>query len=89
MFINRADSHRLKLSVALERYLSEASPTKRVSTASRELRRAKPLKEPLGDYSLTVLTPDVIATYRDTRRKAEQSASRIRLELSGGVRDFV
>lgn len=82
VFINRADSHRLKLSVALDRYLSEVSPTKRPSTASRELRRAKPLKEQLGDFSLTALTPDVIAKYRDSRAKAAQSASSIRLELS-------
>ena len=75
VFINRADSHRLKLSVALDRYLSEVSPTKRASTASRELRRAKPLKALLGDYSLTAFTPEVIAKYRDTRVKGGQSAS--------------
>ena len=82
VFINRADSHRLKLSVALDRYLSEVSPTKRASTASRELRRAKPLKALLGDYSLTALTPEVIAKYRDTRVKGGQSSSSVRLELS-------
>jgi len=41
VFINRADSHRMKLSVALDRYLSEVSPTKCATTASRELRRGK------------------------------------------------
>ena len=82
VFINRADSHRLKLNVALDRYVSEVSPTRRASTASREFRRTKPLKEHLGDYSLTALTPDVIAKYRDMRSKAGQSASSIRLELS-------
>ena len=80
--INRADSRRLKLGVAPDRYLSQVSPTKRVSTASRELRRAKPLKEHLGNSSLTALTPDAIAKYSDTRSKAGQSASSIRLKLS-------
>ena len=82
VFINRADSHRLKLSVALDRYLSEVSPTKRATTSARERRRAKILHAHLGDYSLTALTPDVVAKYRDMRSKAGQSASSIRLELS-------
>ena len=52
VFINRADSQQLTLKAALERYLSAITPTKRATTASRELRRAKMLKERLGKYSL-------------------------------------
>lgn len=82
VFINRADSHHLTLKAALDRYLSEITPTKRATTASRELRRAKTLKERLGKYSLTALTPDVIARYRDARLKEGQSASSVRLDLA-------
>jgi integrase len=52
------------------------------TTASRELRRAKTLKDRLGKYSLTALTPDVIAKYRDDRTKEGQSASSVRLDLA-------
>jgi hypothetical protein len=82
VFINRADSHQLTLEVALDRYVSEVTPTKRPSTVIREKRRAKTLKDRLGKYSLTALTPDVIANYRDTRTKEGQSASSVRLELA-------
>ncbi len=82
VFINRADSHQLTLKAALDRYLSEITPTKRATTASRELRRAKTLKDRLGKYSLTALTPDVIANYRDDRTKEGQSASSVRLDLA-------
>jgi integrase len=82
VFINRADSHQLTLSVALERYLAEITPTKRATTAEREKRRAKTLKERLGKYSLTALTPDIIASYRDARAKEGQSASSVRLDLA-------
>ena len=82
VFINRADSHQLTLKVALDRYLSEITPTKRATTASRELRRAKTLKDRLGKYSLTALTPDVIAKYRDDRTKEGQSSSSVRLDLA-------
>jgi integrase len=82
VFINRADSHQMTLKVALDRYLSEVTPTKRPSTAIREKRRGKTLKDRLGKYSLTALTADVIANYRDTRIKEGQSASSVRLELA-------
>jgi integrase len=48
----------------------------------REARRAKTLKERLGNCSLTALTPDVIAKYREARTKEGQSASSVRLELA-------
>jgi hypothetical protein len=82
VFINRADSHHPTLKVAFDCYLSEITPTKRPTTAVREARRAKTLKERLGKCSLTALTPDVIAKYRDTRTKEGQSASSVRLDLA-------
>ena len=82
VFIDRASSHRQKFSAALDRYLSEVTPTKKVSTAVREKRRAKILKEYLGDYSLTALTPELIGQYRDKRIREGKSASSVRLELA-------
>jgi len=82
VFIDRASSHRQKLSAVLDRYLSEVTPTKKPSTAVREMRRAKILKEHLGDYSLTALTPELIGQYRDKRIRLGKSASSVRLELA-------
>jgi hypothetical protein len=36
VFVNRASSHRLSVKVALARYLSEVTPTKRHTTQYRE-----------------------------------------------------
>lgn len=80
--ISRADSPQLTLSVALERYLSEITPTKRATTAEREKRRAKALKDRLGKYSLTALTPDIIASYRDARTREGRAASSVRVDLA-------
>lgn len=82
VFIDRASSHRQKLSTVLDRYLSEVTPTKKPSTAVREKRRAKILKEYLGEYSLTALTPELIGQYRDKRIREGKSASSVRLELA-------
>tara|TARA_R110002049_G_scaffold20717_8_gene75940 strand:- start:5332 stop:6372 length:1041 start_codon:yes stop_codon:yes gene_type:complete len=82
VFIDRATTHRQKLSVVLDRYLSEVTPTKKPSTAIREKRRAKILKQQLGEYSLTALTPELIGQYRDNRIQEGLSASSVRLELA-------
>jgi integrase len=82
VFIDRASSHRQKLSAVLDRYLSEVTPTKKPSTAVREKRRAKILKKYLGDYSVTALTPELIGQYRDKRIREGKSASSVRLELA-------
>ncbi|MEO1018932.1 MAG: site-specific integrase [Pseudomonadota bacterium] len=82
VFIDRANSHRQKVSVALDRYLAEVTPTKKSSTAVREKRRAKILRQYLGDYSLTALTPELIGKYRDERIQEGKSASTVRLELA-------
>ncbi len=82
VFVDRADSHRLTLNAALTRYLSEVTPTKKPSTAIKEKRRMKILKERLGRYSLTALTPEVIAKFRDERLAEGKSANNTRLELA-------
>ncbi len=82
VYIDRAESDRLLLKQALERYLREVSATKKPSTHSAERHKAKALKAELGDYSLAAITPDLVAQYRDKRLEAGKSASTARLEPS-------
>ena len=82
VYIDRAESDRLLLKQALDRYLREVSAAKKPSTHSAERHKAKALKAELGDYSLAAITPDLVAGYRDKRLEAGKSASTVRLELS-------
>jgi len=82
VFVNRASSHRLSVGHAIDRYAAEITPTKRATTAERELRRMKPLKERLGQYSLVSLTPEIISGYRDARLAEKKSNTTVRLELA-------
>ena len=81
-YINRADSDRLLLRNALDRYLREVSSTKRATTAYAESHKAKALKHALGKYSLAAITPDLVAQYRDQRLESGKSNNTVRLELS-------
>ncbi len=82
VFIDRAGAHRYTLTSALDRYLAEVTPTKKATTASREVGRAKILKQYLGHYSLTAITSELIAEYRDKRSSEGKSANSVRLELA-------
>ena len=59
VYINRAGAEKLLLEKALDRYLSEVSPSKRDSTACAESHKAKALKKKFGAYSLAAITPDL------------------------------
>ncbi|MEP7311825.1 MAG: site-specific integrase [Pseudomonadota bacterium] len=82
VFVNRASSHRISFSVAMDRYMAEVSPVKRGSTGTRERSLAKTLKEHLGRYSLVALTPNVISEYRDARLAEGRAGNTVRLELA-------
>ena len=82
VYIDRAPSERMDLKSALARYLSEVSPTKSPGTRRREEGRAKPLRESLGAYSLSAISPDLIAKYRDERLGEGKSNNTVRLELA-------
>lgn len=94
VYIERGASERLTLGVALDRYLSEVTPTKKPTTQQTEIERAKPLRAFFSKYSLAAITPDLVARYRDMRlatalkpqkgSKATRltSASTVRLELA-------
>jgi len=89
--IQRAPAERLTVQAALQRYLSEVTPTKRPSTQAAERKRAAILIDKLGKYSLIALTPEIIAQYRDSRlagdpgdngERIPRSNNTVRLELA-------
>lgn len=80
IFIKRSPAERM--AAALDRYLKDISPTKKVSTQSRETRRIRLIKDAFGKYSLAAVTPDLIANYRDQRLAAGKSNNTVRLELA-------
>ena len=73
VFVNRATSHQRTL--AIYRYFSEVSPTKRATTAKREKGVVKALREGLAGCSLVALTPACISAYRDSRLAAGKAAN--------------
>ena len=66
----------------MDRYIADVTPTKRPSTQYAEKMRSKKLKKNVGDYSLTSLSPDIVAKYRDSRLAEGKSPSTVRLELA-------
>ncbi|MEW9898379.1 site-specific integrase [Chitinivorax sp. PXF-14] len=92
MFVQRAPSERLTFEKAMQRYLAEVTPTKRLLTQNGERKRCVPLVDFFGKYSLAAITPDLIAEYRDKRLAGEdrlkdgepqpRAANTVRLELA-------
>lgn len=70
-YIVRATADRMTLEIALNRYLTEITPTKRPSSQEAERRRATILTKHLGKYSLAALTPEIVAKFRDERFAGE------------------
>lgn len=67
VYVVRAPAERLTLGAALDRYLKEVTPTKKSSTQVAEKRKAKPLRQSLGEYALAAVSADLVARYRDER----------------------
>lgn len=89
VYIQRSGSERMTLEAALKRYLSEVTPTKKLSTQRGEMSKAKKLTAELGKYSLAALSSEIIAAYRDKRlsqpadrKKTLTSNNTVRLELA-------
>ncbi len=89
VFIERAPSERMTVKAALERYLSEVTPTKSKGTQTSERSSAKAMISELGEYSLVALSSDLVARYRDKRLATISkhtgrtiTASTVRLELA-------
>lgn len=62
----------MTLEIALKRYLTDITPTKKPTTQRGEISKAKKLTEHLGKYSLAALSAETIANYRDKRLEANQ-----------------
>ena len=92
VFIQRSSSERMTFEMALKRYLAEVTPTKRPLTQNAERKRSGVILEFFGKYSLSAITSDLIATYRDLRLAGEdrikdgkpqpRAANTVRLELA-------
>ena len=93
IYIQRAPAEKMTFSAALDRYLSEVTPTKRPKTQQAERTRATPLKAFFGKYSLATISAELVAEYRDKRLAGEdrldkdgnprpRSASTVRLEMA-------
>lgn len=93
--IERATSGRLTFDKALDRYLSEVTPTKRATTQRAEKLKAVPVRKFFGAYSLAAINVDLVARYRDERlatlsqrkskstgKAAALSPATVRLELA-------
>lgn len=55
VYIQRSGSERMTLEIALKRYLTDITPTKKPTTQRGEISKAKKLTEHLGKYSLAAL----------------------------------
>ncbi|MEO8644023.1 site-specific integrase [Pseudomonas sp.] len=87
VYIQRSGSERMTLEAALKRYLSDITPTKKLTTQRGEISKAKKITEHLGKYSLAALSAEIIAGYRDKRlnepgRDGNISNNTVRLELA-------
>jgi len=82
IFIARNESESMTISEALDKYLSEVTPTKKAETQKREIGRSKLLKEKLGKYSLASLNSKTISQFRDDRIKDGKSNNTVRLDLA-------
>ena len=76
LFVQRAPAERLTFEKAMQRYLSDVTPTKRPFTQNGERRRSLPLIEFFGKYSLAAITAELVAQYRDKRLAGEDRKSK-------------
>jgi integrase len=80
-FIKRASGDRMTVAVAMQRYLSDVVPTKRPTSQVADRKRSRIIIKHLGRYSLSALTPEIIASFRDMRLVGED-----RKDLKGNPR---
>lgn len=77
LYMPRQEAERTTIHDLAERYRTDVLPTKRANWIAGALAA---LDDGLGKYSLTALTPKMIATYRDTQLR-QVSASTVRQRL--------
>jgi integrase len=67
VFIQRGAAERTIFAEALERYVKEVTPIKKLTTQKAERLRVKPLTDFFGQYAMTAISADLVARYRDQR----------------------
>jgi HAD superfamily hydrolase (TIGR01509 family) len=82
VYISRTGSERMTLQEALQRYLTEVTPTKKPTTQRSEKITAQHLIGYLGKYSMAALSSELVASYRDHRLAAGKSNNTVRIELA-------
>jgi HAD superfamily hydrolase (TIGR01493 family) len=82
VYISRSGSERMTAQTALERYLTEVTPTKKPTTQRSENITARHLMGFLGKYSMAALSSELVASYRDHRLAAGKSNNTVRIELA-------
>ncbi len=82
VYISRTGSERMTLQEALQRYLTEVTPTKKPTTQRSESITAQHLIGFLGKYSMAALSSELVASYRDHRLAAGKANNTVRIELA-------
>ena len=67
---------------ALDRYEREVVPLKKTTTQRGEKTRVRELKQHLGRYALSAVSPDVVSAFRDKRLAQGKANNTVRLELA-------
>jgi len=81
VYISRSGLERMTAQDALQRYLTEVTPTKKLTTQRSENITAGHLAAFLGKYSMAALSSELVASYRDHRLAAGKSNNTVRIEL--------
>ena len=81
-YVQRTAAEKMTIADALQRYWEEIVPLKKPSTQLRERARFREIGQFFGKYSLTTVTPNLVAKYRDQRLAAGKANNTVRLELA-------
>ena len=82
VYLSRAGSDRMTVEAALDRYLTEFTPTKKSTTQCSEGITAKHLNSILGKYSMAAVTGELAASYRDQHIADGKANNTVRIELA-------
>lgn len=82
IYIQRSSSDRMTVAAALDRYHQEITSTKKTTTQRGEVSKVKALMPYFGKYSMSAVTADLVATYRDKRLAEGKANNTVRLELA-------
>lgn len=82
LYIRRKSGDRLTVAQALERYEREVTSTKKLYTRLGERSHIAALKAFFGAYSMSAVSPDLVAKFRDKRLASGKAANTVRLDLA-------